>query len=102
MKKESDPYLNSSGVYDLDVEWEVRWKELSNTEKDRHIKYLKMICFFRRYPKAVKFKDKQWIFANMDVEIDIIPMEWHDKYNMQPNLSVTTNTSNTVFQDELL
>lgn len=91
----SDEYLDENGFYSLDREWEVEWEKLSENEKERHIKYLKMIRFVRRYPKAVKRKDMDWIFANMDVDITIIPIEWHNKYDLNVGAIRTSGTGMT-------
>lgn len=58
------------------------WKNLELPEKQRHVKYLENIYNYKNNPQFFSKNEILEIFANSDVDISIIPNEFHEEFNL--------------------
>lgn len=56
------------------------WVGFSKFEKSRHLIYLQ---FISENSKKADYKKQKWIMENMDVDTSIIPVEYHEKFEIK-------------------
>ena len=58
------------------------WSNKLSLERDRTVKYLTLLRRFKKSPKLLSKENIQWILDNMDVETDIVPLDFLKENNL--------------------
>lgn len=69
-------WLDEDGHWSYELELRERWESCPQEEKDRIVKYLKLMKWFNKDPRLVTKFNKKWLLENCDVETEIVPVNF--------------------------
>ena len=75
-------WRDADGHWSYELELAHRWKVCPQDERDRIIKYIKLLKWYNQDPTKISFANKKWITQNSDCDTEILPIEISNKYRI--------------------